>query len=396
MPIEDSYTIPDMVRGFERLYPLLNSLTNVREEQSFFERIQIILLLLEWKGAPAVARDIERQSKIPTELLARHLSVLRSGGWLTDDDRYYKLKSSARMLAFILKIIAQPWEENDAAAVITQLYAAASSQELGLGAALLFADVVSTIEDSVSRLKNALSLDQTAAVLAHLKESTRNKRMADKALEIREQGTVDEDYAAVQRMHVAISALSVISGELEKHYTTLLERDLLTSGQVTLGDIKEWAAQTGDEDCAEVIMPFVHYTVPQPWFIPEGRLVSAEAEIAGRERPPDYSLPPRPEPFKTGQPTMFIDQQRQEVYRLQGQLRQLLRHQEAILLEDWVNQDEWHSSLLHMVVALDPHLQSGDEPIVLELDKDGKFAHPESGSVGRISEGTLRLGDSHV
>lgn len=385
-----AYAVPEIARGFERLHPLLYSLGR---DQSFFDRIQIILILLEWRGQPATARDIERQMKIQPETLSRHLSVLRNAGWLTDDDRFYKLTSHARMLAFVMKIIAQPWEEGDAAAVITQLYAAAASQELGLGAALLFADVVSTIEDSVTRLQKALALDQTAIVLDHLKESTRNKRMADKALEIREAGTLDEDYAAVQRMHVAVSQLSVISGELEKHYTTLLERDLLTSGQVSLGDIKEWANRADDETCAEVIAPFVHFTPPQPWFILEKRLVDADAEVADRRKPVPYTPAPHPKPFKAAQTIMFIDEQRKEVYRLQGLLRQLLRQQETISLAEWVNHDEWSTSLLHMVAVLDPHLPKGEDPIVLSIDKEGKQTTPETGSVRQVSEGTIHRGD---
>ncbi|GHO88582.1 hypothetical protein KSZ_65880 [Dictyobacter formicarum] len=49
-------------------------------------------------------------------------------------------------MIFVLRLIAQPWQEHDSVAVITQLYAAAASEELGLGPERFFEDVVAAMK----------------------------------------------------------------------------------------------------------------------------------------------------------------------------------------------------------------------------------------------------------
>ena len=149
-----------------------------------------------------------------------------------------------------MRLIAQPWQERDSVAVIIQLYAAAVSEELGLGPEHFFEDVVAAMEASSRRLRRVVSTERTSLANQYHEESLRNVCMADMALELRQQGVAAHDFDIVARMHHSISALSALSGQLEQQYLTLLERDLLTSGQVTLGDIQIWVAQANTSEDA--------------------------------------------------------------------------------------------------------------------------------------------------
>jgi len=291
---DQEYLVPPELRGFERLYGLLAGLTSSRSEQSFYERLQVLLLLARWQGGPPTLREIGRQLPIPLEALSSHLQRLRAANWLTDDERYYQLTTHARILAFVLQIVAQPWQESDSVAVVTQLYAAASSQELELGPALLFQEVVSTLEESIRRLQQVLTVEQTSLVQEQHQESRRNVRMAEMALELRERGAVDHDFVAAARMHYAISTLSDLSGQLEQRHLSLLERDLLSSGQITLGDIQAWAQDTDDGLVASCISPFLQMTFLSPGFSrKDAFLPQRKSSREGRKRQPIKRSPRR-------------------------------------------------------------------------------------------------------
>ena len=226
-------------------------------------------------------------------------------------------------------------------------------------------------------------------------ESSRNLRMADMALTLRQQGVADHDFAAVARMHQALSTLTALSGQLEQLHLSLLERDLLTSGQVTLGDIQTWASQTADFACASMIAPHVQGTIPQPWFLSEGKLVAAEQDIAGRQGTLTYQKTPPAQRFRTLPAQDVPDPHHYRLYALQGQLRQLLHGtQEDLSLSTWVSHPEWCEALLHMIVALDPLLRRGNEPVFLQLNSSGHVVTLEEGAAQQVSEGVLSLKES--
>src|SRR6266566_2079218 len=111
---DQEYLVPPELRGFERLYGLLAGLTSSRSEQSFYERLQVLLLLARWQGGPPTLREIGRQLPIP-------------------------------------------------------------------------------LEESIRRLQQVLTVEQTSLVQEQHQESRRNVRMAEMALELRERGAVDHD-----------------------------------------------------------------------------------------------------------------------------------------------------------------------------------------------------------
>ncbi len=387
---DQEYLVPPELRGFERLYGLLAGLTSSRSEQSFYERLQVLLLLARWQGGPPTLREIGRQLPIPLEALSSHLQRLRAANWLTDDERYYQLTTHARILAFVLQIVAQPWQESDSVAVVTQLYAAASSQELGLGPALLFQEVVSTLEESIRRLQQVLTVEQTSLVQEQHQESRRNVRMAEMALELRERGAVDHDFVAAARMHYAISTLSDLSGQLEQRHLSLLERDLLSSGQITLGDIQAWAQDTDDGLVASCISPFLQMTIPQPWFLKEGRLLAAEEELAGRQKKATYQALPQAQQFHTDTHAALADQYHRRLSELQGRLRQVLYdYPGGLPLAQWVNHEHWSEALLRLIAVLDPILRADVAPIVLQVHPSGRFLLLDGGSVKLVSDGLL-------
>ncbi len=369
---DQEYLVPPELRGFERLYGLLAGLTSSRSEQSFYERLQVLLLLARWQGGPPTLREIGRQLPIPLEALSSHLQRLRAANWLTDDERYYQLTTHARILAFVLQIVAQPWQESDSVAVVTQLYAAASSQELGLGPALLFQEVVSTLEESIRRLQQVLTVEQTSLVQEQHQESRRH------------------DFVAAARMHYAISTLSDLSGQLEQRHLSLLERDLLSSGQITLGDIQAWAQDTDDVLVASCISPFLQMTIPQPWFLKEGRLLAAEEELAGRQKKATYQALPQAQQFHTDTHAALADQYHRRLSELQGRLRQVLYdYPGGLPLAQWVNHEHWSEGLLRLIAVLDPILRAGVAPIVLQVHPSGRFLLLDGGSVKLVSDGLL-------
>jgi hypothetical protein len=278
------------------------------------------------------------------------------------------------------------------------LYAASSSQELGLGPEYFFEEVVTAIEESLRRLRRAANAERTPLVGQFHEESSRNLRMADTALTLRQQGVADHDFAAVSRMHQALSALTALSGQLEQLHLSLLERDLLTSGQVTLGDIQTWASQTTDFSCASMIAPYVQGTIPQPWFLSEGKLVAAQQDIAGRQGTLTYQKTPPAQRFRTLAAQGVADLHYHHLHALQGQLRQLLHDaREDLSLSEWVNHLEWCEALLHMIAALDPLLRRGNEPVFLQVNPSGQLVTLEEGAAQQVSEGSLSLKESsHV
>jgi len=392
IPLDD---IPALLQGFEQLYPLLRCLASSQDLASFYERIQILLLLARWAREPLTLREMNRFLPFPIERLSHHLSRLRASEWLTSEDRTYMLTMRGRLLIFVLRLIAQPWQERDSVAVITQLYAAASSEELGLGSERLFEEVVAAIEASLRRLRRAVSAERTSLVSQYHEESLRNARMADMALELRQQGVAADDFDHVARMHHAISALSALSGQLEQQHLTLLERDLLTSGQVALGDVQTWAAQADDTACAAMIAPYLEGTIPQPWYLHEGALIAAEAEVSRRAGTRPYREAPLPQHFRPLDKHMVPDTHQQHLSILQGHLRQrVLLNAEDLPLSEWVQQDEWRDALAHLIAALDPLLRTGKEPIYLHLHREGQLVTLEEGAAQQVSEGILNRKES--
>jgi hypothetical protein len=392
IPLDD---IPALLQGFDQLYPLLRCLASSQDMASFYERIQILMLLARWTGEPLTLREMHRVLPFPIERLSHHLSRLRASEWLTSEDRTYTLTMRGRLLIFVLRLIAQPWQERDSVAVITQLYAAASSEELGLGSERLFEEVVAAIEASLRRLRRAVSAERTSLVSQYHEESLRNARMADMALELRQQGVAADDFDHVARMHHAISALSVLSGQLEQQHLTLLERDLLTSGQVTLGDVQTWAAQADDAACAAMIAPHLEGTIPQPWYLHEGALIAAEAEVSRRAGTRAYREAPLPQHFRPLDKHVVMDTRQQHLSTLQGHLRQrVLFNAEDLPLAEWVQQDEWRDALAHLIAALDPLLRIGKEPIYLHLHHQGQLVTLEEGAAQQVSDGILSRKES--
>src|SRR6266700_2608871 len=186
--------VPATLQGFGPLYLLLRGLSSGQDASSFYERVEVLLLLARWTRAPLTMREMSRYLHLPLERLSYHLLRLRASGWLTNEDRTYSLTTHGRLLIFVLRLIAQPWHDGDSVAVITQLYAAAASQELGLGPERFFEDVVAAIEASLRRLRRAASAERTSLVSQYHEESSRNVRMADMALALRQQGAVDHDF----------------------------------------------------------------------------------------------------------------------------------------------------------------------------------------------------------
>jgi hypothetical protein len=389
---EDEQTLPTDVQGFERLLLLLRGLVAGTDESHSLERLRLLLLLARWSDAPPTIREMSRHLHLPLERLSSHVQRLRTTHWLTNEERSYQLSVHGRLLIFVLQMIAQPWQDGDSVAVITQLYAAASSQELGLGPELFFEEVVTAIEESLRRLRRAVNAERTPLVGQFHEESSRNLRMADMALTLRQQGVAEHDFAAVSRMHQALSALTALSGQLEQLHLSLLERDLLTSGQVTLGDIQTWASQTADFACASMIAPYVQSSIPQPWFLSEGKLVAAEQDIAGRQGTISYQKTPPAQRFRTLPVQGVPDPHHERLYALQGQLRQLLYGSEEDLpLSIWVNRPEWCEALLSLIATLDPLLRRGHEPVYLQLNSAGHLVTLEEGAAQQVSEGVLSL-----
>ena len=191
-------------------------------------------------------------------------------------------------------------------------------------------------------------------------------------------------------MHHAISALSALSGLLEQHHLTLLERDLLSSGQVTLGDVQTWIAQADDFACAAIIEPHLEETIPQPWHIPEGYLVAADADISGMPKTLTYRKVPSPQDFLPVNNQVIFDSYQQRLALLQGQLRQQVKLlPNGISLAEWVNCNEWGSSIEHMMAALDSLLSTGKEPVYLFINPKRPLLTLEQGAVQQVSEGTL-------
>ena len=376
------------LQDFAQLYNLLRALAAVQEEASFYERLHLLLLLARWTEAPLTLREIGRQVALPIERLSVHLARLRSTGWLTDEDRVYTLSTHGRLLIFVLRLIAQPWGEKDSVPVLTQLYQAASSQELALGPEEPFFEyVVAAIEESLRRLRRSITAEQTTILGQYHQESMRNVLMADTALSLRQAGTGTENDDLIERMHHAISALLTLSGQLEVRHLTLVERDLLTSGQVALGDVQSWAAHSDDYACAAIIASLVEHPIPQPSYIRSGKLLAAEAEVNNQPIAPVYRAVPTPQAFHS-KDTNSVDTGHHPFAHLHARMRQRVgQGTPELSLAEWVNHPEWYTAVAHLLATLDSTLQDGNPPIYLHLSPNGTLTTLEQGAVLQVSDG---------
>ena len=165
---------------------------------------------------------------------------------------------------------------------------------------------------------------------------------------------------------------------------------MLASGQVTLGDIREWAARTDDAVLGDLMIDYIQLSIPQPWFTPSGELLASEQEVAQSKPRQRYRKAPKPQQFVEAQPHMFIDDTTKALLDVQGRLRALVRLHGTLPLVDWANQDTWPTALLHLMAALDSSLKSGEAPVYLRLDREGRFVMPAEGAIERLSEGWLQ------
>ena len=99
---EQAYLVPEDVRGFERLFPLLRGLVAGTDETYSFERLRLLLLLARWSGAPPTIREMCRHLHLPLERLSSHVQRLRATHWLTNEERSYQLSTHGRLLIFVL------------------------------------------------------------------------------------------------------------------------------------------------------------------------------------------------------------------------------------------------------------------------------------------------------
>jgi hypothetical protein len=390
-------TVPPELSGFDRIFPLLKVLGNVHSATTFYERMLILLTLARWEGGePPTANDLARRTSLSLEALSWSLQKLRAAGWLGGDDRRYTLTPHGRILMFMLRIVAQPWEEGDTSAVVAQMYAAASSEDVGLGPSLLFDTVVSTIEERVRQLIGILALDTTEAVGQRLKESARDVRMAQRALELRKDGTIgDEDFTQIHRMHTAVSQLSEVSGKLDSRYLQLLARDLLAQGQVSIGDITNWMLEATEDERASILWPHLQLPIIGAWGVPEQVIFAAAADVAGRPERPVFRQVPPARPMDIGAPHLPRHPTRDRAL-LQTQLRQHLQQQPVPLaIREWVNQPSWPEAIAHLVAMVDPQLSEDATPIFLHPDSRGRLESLDDGPVAAITSGVLSLESQH-
>jgi len=380
--------------GFESYYSLLRALVAVQDEASFYERLRVLLILARWQDDPPTVITLARVLAISPDALSPTLNVLRSSGWLreNDDERHYSLSDQGRILIILLQLLAQPWQEGDVSSIAMHLYGAA--EDLGLRHDLLsaqFETVLSTLEERARKIETALSAEDTRIVSGRLHESRRDVQIAHKALELRQRGAIaPDDYAQSQRMHQALSKISEYTARLDVRYQKLLARDLLAQGLVTLGDIHEWARHASLEELAESILPHLQLPFLSIWAIPEFALVDSALEVAGKVARSAKTHPPHPVPLESLPPPTTIDEIKQKLHRKQEELRIHLRTVDPLPLSEWVDQKNWDEAVIHFISSLDPELHQSSIPVYLQLDSQGNLdldlKHAaEAVTVGRLS-----------
>jgi DNA-binding transcriptional ArsR family regulator len=385
----------NIFNGFENLYPLLQTLTSGRADQSFFERITILMQLAELSTL-ITARELARQLNIPASTVSHHLSQLRDGGWFVEgDEKRYLLTPYARICLFALRIVAQPWDEALSSAVVTQLYEAAAATELGLGNDFQFSLVVSTMENSLERLQHALRLETSEVVKKRLLEAQITLPQAKRALELREQGVSNisnaEDYRQMDRVHRVISGLQTIMSRLETHYLQLLKRELLASGQVTLGDIKSWSREAGDEDRSSAIYPFMRVSAAPYIGIATARLPQSEQEISGRIHTKSLTKLPVPIDYETGPQTRIADEHLQLLITRVLELREKIDEENEINFGDWIQHDNWQEAAIRWIAALSPFLSR--HGLILNLMPTAELISRNDGAVSLVSDGNIKRKD---
>ena len=99
---EQAYLVPEDIRGFERLFPLLRGLVAGTDESYSFERLRLLLLLARWSGTPPTIREMCRHLHLPLARLSSHVQRWRATHWLTNEERSYQLSTHGRLLIFVL------------------------------------------------------------------------------------------------------------------------------------------------------------------------------------------------------------------------------------------------------------------------------------------------------
>ncbi|HNT75681.1 MAG TPA: hypothetical protein PKH77_11755 [Anaerolineae bacterium] len=378
--------------GFAPFYALLRGLAAVQGEATFYERLEVLLQLARWTGAPPTVLELARALGKPADALSGALSALRGAGWLISgvDDRHYALTPQGRILIVLLQLLAQPWTEDAIAPVATQMYAVAES--LGVKTELLrahFETVLSVLEERTGQITAAIGAEDTALVESRLNESKRNAQLGQQALALRREGAVSpDDHRQAQRMHEILSRLSHASGELELRYQALLTRDLLAEGGVTLGDILDWAREAADAEMAEALLPFMEDPYLPVWALPEIALIGGGETLLGHTAPRRSTQLPKPAPLAEIPPAANISEVKQRIYQVQEALRRRLTETDPLSLAAWVAQESWPTAVLHFIAALDPQLGDMVPPIFLRLNGQGRL-DGGAGAVQAVTAGSL-------
>ena len=378
--------------GYKAFYTLLRALVSVQDENTFFERLRILLLLSQWSGDPPSVHILARILGTTQDGITPNLSVLRSAGWLTtEDDRRYLISARGRILIVLLQLLAQPWQEGDVAMIAGQLYQTAEG--LGLRRDLLraqFDTVLSTIDERTRLFETILDIEDTQQVSDALKESHRDVKVAHTALELRQKGaTLPEEYDQVQRMHRSISRMMQLTSDLDLRYQNLIARDLLARGLVSLGDILTWAREASEHELADSIQPFLLPGIMPLWATPERLLLDRGIELSGKviERP-KMNIPV-PVPVAQLPVQTDMDEIKQAIFYKQLELRDRLMQTDPLMLAEWVDQMDWQNCVLHFLSAIDPELQKEDHPVYLLLDPDGKLNNQMNHAADAVTQGQL-------
>jgi hypothetical protein len=307
------------------------------------------------------------------------------------DDQRYVLTPHGRLLLVLLQMLAQPWQEGDVTAVAAQLYEAGEGLELRRDLlSAQYESLLSALEEQVRQIESTQEAEDTTLVASRLAESRRNVKIAHKALELRQKGAVTpDDYDQVQRMHGAISRLSITSPRLEARYKKLLMRDLLAQGLVTLGDIMVWAREAELEELATSIRPYMKLPYLPLWATPEAALLDAGVELSGKTAKARRHHPPEPVPITSLPATAELDEIKQLVYRKQAELRSRLQTQDPLALSEWVAQAEWTLAVTHFAAALDPQLRQTEPSVYLNLNEEGQLESQVNEVIDQVTLGEL-------
>lgn len=387
---DDTRAFAENLDGFERFYPLLRVLVATQEEKTFYYRLHLLLTLARWTGDPPTVTTLARTLDLEEETLSQTLGLLRRAGWLVSgvDDFRYTLTPHGRILIVLMQLLAQPWEDDDVTAFAAQLYEAAEGLDIQQDLlAAQFDIVLSTLEDRVRQTERAYGSENTDVVRSRLQGSTRDVKIAKKALQLRQQGAVgSDDYNQIQRVHTAISQLSAASAQLNTRYQKLVARDLLAQGGVTFGDILAWARDAELDELAGVMEPHVQLPYRALWSASESVIVDAGLEVAGQTVTQRSTRVPEPAPLADPPSTARLDDVKQRMYRTQEELRRRLRETDPLPLAQWVDESDWGDAVVHFLAALDPELARSEDPVYVELHSRGELdcnvAHVEAVTAG--------------